>query len=406
MAMGVVTVLNLGVGVNDILFVSFPHQLLHAISSLKHERAQSGQPSDDPVIVWVWAYQAGEHMPGSRFRRLFDKLLVGLPWVQLMFPGYLKRQFTLSPHRSISQRARCVNRCFDGKSVRLIGYAHDVGHDHTAQALLQAFPSAKTLCFGDTPGFLYARDEIALSMIYRPSVIKQLFHNRMDADIGLRWRFADENIVAVRFCSKSTQGEGSAVVLPTETLISTMQALCHGLEAERQQQQQFLQQLAAPSKPWLLLTSNFSESNLTTRLNELSLYSELISRHALSRDVVIIKPHVGSPANMVRQIAARLPGLRIVALPESLRWIPVEMLDVILRDSQTVSVSSSTALISLLYGPDNAHHALTNDMIERYFEPDSRADFRAANEMIVQAIKGNRDLADCRPGLAEHKIDD
>lgn len=373
----------------DILFLSFPHQLLHAISALKYERSKSEQPFNGPVIVLVWAYRAVEHLPGSRFRHLFNKLLLGLPWVKLIFPGYLTRQFSLSPHRSIFQRVRCLNRQFHEKDVRLIGYAHDISLDHTAQVVLQAFPLAKALCFGDTPGFLYSRAEIESSIVFRPSFIKSLFRNQANTDSGIRWRFADENIVAIHFDSKTPPDEACTKVLPPEMLKLTLQTMCEGLETERREQKLFLQQLGTATSPRLLLISNFSESNLTTRRSELNMYRELINRHALARDVIVIKPHAGSPSNMVRRIAASLPRLRIVQLPKSLQFIPIEMLDVILRGSHTLSVSSSTALISLLYGPEHSIHALTDEVIERYFAPGSRAAFQAANKMIVDAINSN-----------------
>ena len=129
---------------DELLLISFPHQLLHAISALRHDRMLNGQAPDAAVTVFVWAYQPGEHLPGSRFRALFRKLLVGLPWVRLAFPGYPIRQLALSPHRSIAQRVRYVRQSLGGgraDRVRLVGYAHDSGADHTAQVLRQSFTS-------------------------------------------------------------------------------------------------------------------------------------------------------------------------------------------------------------------------------------------------------------------------
>lgn len=376
---------------DELLLISFPHQLLHAVSALRHDRMLNGQAPDAEVTVFVWAYQPNEHLPGSRFRALFRKLLVGLPWVRLAFPGYPIRQLAMSPHRSIAQRVRYARQSLGaGRAdrVRLVGYAHDAGADHTAQVLLQSFPGARALCFGDPPGFLYTPEEILRSAQYLPSPMKTLFGHKAGADAGLKWRFADANTVTIHFQATARKARQDAILVPTALVLSTLRDLCTGLEAERIHQKRFMASLHAPRAPRLFLLSNFSESKIVTRKeDELEIYRGILRQHAREDDVVVVKPHVGSTPGMAAELARTLPNFRLVCLPHRLQWLPVEMLDVLVRGSHCLSVSSASVLLKLLYGDQIASHALTDDIVDRYFVPDWKLAYRDVNRLMIQAIE-------------------
>jgi hypothetical protein len=388
----------------DLILVSFPHQLLHAIAALRMERLRRGIAVDDPLTVWVWSYQAKEHLASSRFRSLFSQMLKGLPEARLSIPGYLTRQWALCPQRSVTDRARYLAKHLVTTLPRLVVYSHDVGSDHTAQALLQAARVADAICFGDPPGFIYSQEEIHRSAAYRPSLMRQLFRNRLSSDACLDWRFADISWVAVDFArgAETEQAPGPPTrVIPLEVLRQTLQLLLEGVEQRASLQQRVLAQFPEKCVPRLLLLSNFTESRMTSRSQELLLYGELIRQYARPDDWVLVKPHAGTSPSFVRRLVASLAGYRLSVLPSALSTLPVEMLDEILKRCDVISVSSASALLTLLDTAASVTHGLTDALIEQYFAPEWVVRFQVANQSILKAVGALRIQAQLRGETAE-----
>lgn len=368
--------------VRDLALASFPHQLLHALASLRHQREHEGRPVDDEALLLVWSHQPREHRAGSRFRHQFAQLLQGFPWVRLVFPGYVARQTWLSPHLAIRARVRALARHLGPCEVERCYYAHDASADHTAQVLLQWQPHARAICYGDPPGFLYpaagaeARRKLAARWLAREPL-------GQGSDLPA-WREASLNLVAVRFPLPAGVA-GAVQLVPRPLYLDTLASLRRGLPQLASLQRRLLASLGGRPAT-LLVLSNFTESRLTRREDELALYRELLQAHAPAGGLVLLKPHAGTTPAFLHDLQARLSSHRLQLLPPELRWLPVELLDLLLQGVTVLSVSSSSVLLSYLYGGDRVRHGLTGEAIDRWFRPEVRADFRADNAAILHVL--------------------
>jgi hypothetical protein len=357
----------------DLIVLSFPHQLIHALSALRHRRALRGSPDTDPVTIFVWSHQPYEHSRRSRTRRILDALLPALPQAHFLFPGLVARISIWSPHAPVLLRitaARAVCR----HPPRAVYYAHDISDDHTAQVLLQAFPCATAVCFGDPPGFLY------------PPVTAPggLTWPARQGGVPRQWRNSDERFVAVDIAQGPQEPKQ---LIPGDVLRGTLAALTARLPTAREAQCALIGTASSSRRIVLLVLSNFTESRLTHRTAELALYEALVRQQADVEDIIWIKPHFGSNPAVTVALQARMPEYNIRVLPEPLRWLPLEFLDVLLQRAQVLSVSSASVLLASLYGNARVLHVISADIIRDYFIRERQKDFTEANCAIIEALE-------------------
>ncbi len=62
----------------------------------------------------------------------------------------------LSQNTKVLKKARFLKNFFGEDAFDTIYYAHDITSDFIAQSAMQAFPSAKRVCFGDGLGIFYS----------------------------------------------------------------------------------------------------------------------------------------------------------------------------------------------------------------------------------------------------------
>jgi hypothetical protein len=119
----------------------------------------------------------------------------------------------------------------------------------------------------------------------------------------------------------------------------------------------------------------------------LALYEALVRQQADVEDIIWIKPHFGSNPAVTVALQARMPEYNIRVLPEPLRWLPLEFLDVLLQRAQVLSVSSASVLLASLYGNARVLHVISADIIRDYFIRERQKDFTEANCAIIEALE-------------------
>jgi len=210
----------------SLLLVSFPHQLLHALSALRHERKQSGVAEDAPAILLFWSYQAANHAADSEVRKFLKQALLVFPWVRLNIPSRRARTMHLSPYRRLIDRVKWLLHYLGDTNYEACYFSHDASADHTAQALMQAFPTARRICYGDPPGFLYPPLKSLGDSHFSRGKIKRLFwKSRM---VGVKKLMSShKSIVAINF--EEQVDDTNVEVIPRELMLDTLRGIKSGV---------------------------------------------------------------------------------------------------------------------------------------------------------------------------------
>ncbi len=388
MALDNTNALFLGSQGKVVILISFPHQLLHALCALRYDRESQGIPSESPATLVLWSYQPNDHLPNSYARQFFEAALKSFPFITGVLPSLKERKGPLSPYRKLMKRSEWLREYLNitpGKCATFY-YAHDASSEHTAQAFMQALLAKRNICYGDSPGFLYPSTRPSIhSFDISLSGLKNFFwFNRVN--IAGEWFAAETALTVVNFDDLDSSLPCPArTIIPTEILKQTLATLKRFFAPMLQLEQD----ISAKSKTeptWVLILSNFTSSKLTREEDELELYVQICKGHVTPGSAVFIKKHAGTPARFVAQLLQRLDNYNAEKLPDCLDCLPIEFLGQVLNSCNIISVSSASALLSLLPTP-NLIHALTAEKIEEFFRPAYKKYMILANERILEQSK-------------------
>lgn len=371
----------------EVLLVSFPHHLLHAIAALVFERRRTGVPETAPATLLVWSFTAADHAPGSGFRRFLALALRLFPQFSVCFPSRWERLWALSPYRLLRQRTAWIRRRLGVDRVPACYFSHDASADHTAQALMQAYPEGRRICYGDPPGFLHPPYTVECPTIVDGGWLRNAFWGSRLRGVNEIYR-AEAALVAIDLRHHAAP---HVVVerVPKEVFLEVLTGLAEGLAG---------QGAGACGRGLggeqgrvtrLLVLGNFAASRMMSQANELALYRDICAAHVPAGEGVYLKPHYGMSARMVSYILQGLTSHGAGLLPDGCGQVPVELLPGISGQCRILSVSSSSALIAYLYG-ESVVHALTRERIERYFHPQYVRYMCDSNQAVVDAVEQAR----------------
>lgn len=373
---------------HSLLLISFPHQLLHALSALKYYRMREGIPEHAPAIIFVWAYQSSRHAPKSSLRKIIDCAIHDFPFVTLVFPTLTERRYHLSPFRTLIHRVDRVRTRLRSFAIDAILFAHDASADQTAQVLLQSFPEAYAICFGDPPGFLYPQ----FHSQHQKNYIKRLIWGSRTRGLSSLLSPA-LSIVAIDFYKNSNTAHGNVLVLPRDLVVETLASIQRGLDhIKKDLYVDYKNPEGNANSLYILLLSNFSESGLTSKANELALYSDICKQFDSKNVKIMIKPHFGTSPAFLNKLTKCLSAYCPEILPPLAGQIPIEFFPDLIKQSSVISVSSSSALLAHLF-KKQISHALTATRIQRYFKADRVAYMLEANQAIENSLSASMDRA-------------
>lgn len=380
--------LSLGSQGEAVILISSPHQLLHALCALSYDRASNGIASDSPTTLVLWSYQSADHLPDSHTRQFFDTALKSFPFITSVLPSLKERRGPLSPYRKLMKRAQWLREYLNVTPGRCdtFYYAHDASSEHTAQAFMQALLAKRNICYGDSPGFLYpsTRPQAHTLDISLRGLKKTFWFNRVS--IPGEWIAATSALTVVNFDDLDPSLPGpTRTTVPVEVLEQTLAAL-KTFFAPALQLDQTISARSKTEPIWVLVLSNFTSSKLTREQDELELYVHICKTHVKPGGAIFVKKHVGTPDAFVIQLLQRLNHYNVEKLPDRLDFLPIEFLGEILNACGIISVSSASALLSLLPAP-NLVHALTRENIDAFFRPAHKDYMILANERILSRSK-------------------
>ncbi|HAU1190862.1 TPA: hypothetical protein U6330_001115 [Legionella pneumophila] len=372
-----------------VILLSFPHQLIHALAALHTDRERRGINKDAPVLIFIWSYRWFDHRKNSSFLEIINKLSK-IENCQLYIPSLLQRVFGLSEFRVLKQRVKYVNKIISLKDYDSFYYSHDFSADHTAQVFMQAFPNIYKVCFGDPPGFLYKNyTSIAECMENIKTGLKGIFWKSRLKNIE-KWHGYDKAYVAMNLSTDVQSYPLLTTTIPNVNFINLLNRLKNNLPTLEQEEHAFIETLESFNQNkifQLLVLSNFTESGLISRENELKLYLELCHRHCPPGSTIIIKPHILSNPAFLESLKSSLGKYQVILFPENLRCVPLEMLTELLSKCNIISVSSSSIFLSYLYGKERIVHALTLSDVRQFFNEESYAQMSEATQTIINTLK-------------------
>jgi hypothetical protein len=373
---------------HSILLISFPHQLLHALSALKYYRMRERIPEQAPAIILAWSFQSSDHVPNSSFRKILDNAICDFAFVTLIIPTLRARSYDLSPLRTLIHRIAWVRDRLHSFSIDAIFFAHDASADRTAQVLMQSFPKANAICFGDPPGFLYPQ----FNSQHQRNFIKRLILASRARGLS-SLRSPALSIVTIDFYNNGSAAHSDVLVLPRSLVLETLASIQRGMDQIKEGLHIDYKYLAGKSKSiTIVLLSNFSESGLTTENNELALYGEICKEFSSTEAKLIIKPHFGTSPAFLKKLTNCLSLYSPEILPSLAGQIPIEFFPNLVKQSNIISVSSASALLSHLFNKQISH-ALTANRIQQYFKAARVTYMLEANQAIENSLSSAKDRA-------------
>lgn len=370
-------------------------------------RRYRGEDAKLPLTVLVWSHPATEHQARERRLQAFEALLKGFPWATLFFPNQDEVRASLSHNSRVMRKADYLRGKFGQSTFAAVYYAHDVSADFIAQSAMQAYPNGLRVCFGDALGVVYSNNYFtdhtypigAAEFFTRPmrATRNLLFRLKRTWTLPSRRRRLDaEHAVLILPCDPGGD------FLPGKQLQAVdYECLCHVLDtlsnsAERSLINQEFSGEGDVNSSVVMLLGAYSESRLTSEIQECALYVEAARLHILPGSKIILKAHpVSQPEKiaLIKQALSNHYDTVVVTNDE----VPIEMMPSLVKRYKIVSFSYSSVSLSYLYG-SAVVHAMSDALIDKFFPEETRPWMRESNELYLHQIDIARHMSSKQPG--------
>jgi hypothetical protein len=375
----------------DLVFISFPHQWPYARSALLASACGASRDERD-VVIFVWSYNLLNHRRKSVFLSAMRAIIGDSPARIIFAPSTLKRALLLAPMLPRGFRARIIRQMLNQFKIGSVFFAHDASADRTAQACMQAFPTALRVCFGDPPGFTYQsppeRRRRPLRDFFYSSVVgifrvlgcrEPRFELRQQVCITA-W---DLPLVAERsrFAERKRVSKALLVSAIDEARVNL------GRKFELQFSQIFdVDPRLDQSR--IVILSNFFESNIMDLHVELEIYTETISKILSPSGFVLVKFHPGSGNRKKRELTSFFKNNdRVIFFPERFDVVPIECLARANPGFRWISFSSVSIVLREALAED-VDHAISPSVEEVLGGSDVALTFKAANRLLRESLSG------------------
>jgi hypothetical protein len=380
---------------SSLLCLYYPQQLLPGLAAVMSFRRHCGVDAQAPLTVLVWSHPATERKARERRLQAFKVLLGGFPWVALFFLEQDEVKSHLSHNSRVMKKAKYLRGKFGQDAFAVVYYAHDISADFIAQSAMQAYPNASRVCFGDALGVVYGNDYFTdqtfpvgvVEAFVRPiQTIRNLLY-RIKRNWSLpnrRHRLDAGHAVLILPCDP-----GSDFLLEKELQSVDYESLCHVLaglsnSAERRLISQKCLDEADANSSVVMLLGAYSESRLTSDIQECALYVEAARLHIPHGSKIILKAHPVSQPEKIALIKKALSAhYKTVVAPND--EIPIETMPSLVKNYKIISFSYSSVSLLYLYG-SNVLHAMNDTLIDMFFPNEKRLWMRESNALYLQQI--------------------
>jgi hypothetical protein len=392
---------------SSLLCLYYPQQLLPGLAAVMSFRRHCGKDAKAPLTVLVWSHPATEHKPRERRLQAFKVLLEGFPWVTLCFPEQNEVKAHLSHNSLVMRKADYLRGKFGPSAFAAVYYAHDISADFIAQSAMQAYPNASRVCFGDALGVVYSNDYFtdhtypvgAVKAFSRPiqTIRNLLFRIKRTWTLPpRRLRLDAEHAVVILPCDP-----GGDFLIGKELQSVDSESLCYVLDGLSNSAERHL----IKKKCWgegdanssvVMLLGSYSESRLTSDIQECALYVEAARLHISPRSKIILKAHpVSQPEKLAFIKQALSAHYETVVLTSD--DIPVETMPSLAKNYKILSFSYSSVSLLYLYG-SSVLHAMNDTLINTFFPKETQFWMHESNALYLQQIDIAKRLSGKHPG--------
>jgi hypothetical protein len=134
-----------------------------------------------------------------------------------------------------------------------------------------------------------------------------------------------------------------------------------------------------------MLLGSFSESGFTSEAEERAMYLQAARQHVPTGARLLLKAHPASYGTKVRDIAQALQAHCKVELSR-VDALPVEALRSLAASRLVISFSYSSVSLHYLHG-SAVVHAMTADLIDKYFPPHIRSWMHESNLLYLEQFE-------------------
>lgn len=369
-------------------------------------RRHQGKDVTALLTVLVWSHPATEHKARERRLQAFKVLLEGFPWTTLFFPEQDEVKSHLSHNSRVLSKASYLRGKFGQNAFAAVYYAHDISADFIAQSAMQAFPNASRICFGDALGVVYSNDYFtnhtypvgAVEVFKRPAqtIRNILFRLKRAWTLPSRGcRLDAGHAVLALPCDPGGDFLGGKELQPidNDSLFHVLDSLSSSAERHFIKQQCWCEGDA--NSIVVMLLGAYSESRLTSDIQECALYVEAARLHILPGSKIILKAHpVSQPEKiaLIKQALSAHYDIRVVTNDE----IPIETMPSLAKHYKIISFSYSSVSLLYLYG-STVLHAMNGVLIDMFFPEETRFWMRESNALYLQQIDIARRLRSKQP---------
>jgi hypothetical protein len=271
---------------------------------------------------------------------------------------------------------------------------------HGSPLLLNSYPAAKKVAYGDSFGLVGQRE--AIEQTNAPPAMRTRLRNfarqlilgepaKVDFDVAILPLPID---VSGRYFSNID------LIVPTKNHVRACVEQIYAHLPDLQLYCKKLVEAGTSGDRHLYLLSNLSASGLTTASSELNLYTEVIQNCSPSGATIYLKPHPRSTFEVLNQLVDRLKDDYKVILVDDPRFsrIPIELWVELIQHCEVIAMYSTSA-INLKYLYDKlVTMPLTESQITKYFVP-GKADYIALAHRMIHESLANLDHWDGRAPL-------
>lgn len=381
----------------SLLCLYYPQQLLPALASLLSFRRDQAKAESGRAIALVWMPPGTSRETRERRLNTFSALLEQFPWVEILAPSDEEVGQHLSQHLTVMRKAEYLRGLLEPAGISDIHYAHDISADFLAQSVMQAFPQAARVCYGDALGVVYENsyfESLTYPLRNARALLKEPagYARNIAARLRRRWlrpgstrQLEATHVSLILPCDPGQNFLRGKTMLPVprNLVLDLLQALATGL---RDRKLGTLPASAAQEQTCLMILGSYAESKLCTVENEVALYADAARRHVPAGGSLILKPHPASRREKVVLIAQRLrAGYNVEIVDEEMDEVPVETLVDAIEHLRILSFSYASVSMTYL-GAKHVEHVLTDELIESHFPPKTRGWIQDSNSLYLDQL--------------------
>jgi len=259
---------------------------------------------------------------------------------------------------------------------------------HGSPLLLNAYPEARKVVYGDSFGLMGQKESVA--------AIEAPANWRDRLKLAVRRRLfgepctiaVDDAVLSLPIDMTGRALDGIPLSVPSREHVVACLEQIYRAQPELRAYCESLREQGRSGASHLYLLSNLTASGLSEAKQEVDLYLEVIRATSPSGGTVYIKPHPRSAFEMLQTLARELANSYDVIVVDDARFarMPVELWIDLMRHCEVVAIFSTSSINLKYLFNKNVILAMTDARIARYIKPLAQSHITLLHQIMSEAI--------------------